>query len=131
MKFSIKNLWKYFKRSFLYIFNIDRQSSQEKEELARFYFNNRIIVIYLEAIKLEIIYFFYMSDNCELKWQPTQDQLDNLILPAYTEMAKQSVAYVNKFGCPPEYVADMLRDIADALNSIHPESDSQSDCSCC
>mgnify|MGYP001173116310 CR=1 FL=1 len=51
-----------------------------------------------------------MSDNCELKWQPTKDQLDNMILPAYTDIAKQSVAYVNKFGCPPEYVADMLRD---------------------
>ena len=59
-----------------------------------------------------------MSDNLELKWQPTKDQLDNMILPAYTDMAKQSVAYVNKFGCPPEYVADMLRDIADALTSI-------------
>ena len=72
-----------------------------------------------------------MSDNSELKWQPTKDQLDNLILPAYKEMAKQSVAYVNKFGCPPEYVADMLRDIADALTSIHPEYDSEDDCSCC
>ena len=59
-----------------------------------------------------------MSDNCELKWQPTKDQLDNMILPAYTDIAKQSVAYVHKFGCPPEYVADMLRDIADALTSI-------------
>ena len=58
MKFSIKNLWKYFKRSFLYIFNIDRQSSQEKEELARFYFNNRLIVIYLEAIKFRNNLFF-------------------------------------------------------------------------
>jgi len=45
-----------------------------------------------------------------------------MILPAYTEMAKQSVAYVNKFGCPSEYVADMLRDIADALTSVHPQS---------
>ena len=71
-----------------------------------------------------------MSDNYELKWQPTKNQLDNLILPAYTAMAKKSVAYVNKFGCPPEYVADMLRDIADALTSIHPESDSQVVCSC-
>ena len=52
-----------------------------------------------------------------------------MILPAYTEMAKQSVAYVNKFGCPPEYVADMLRDIADALTSVHPKS--EGDCSCC
>ena len=49
-----------------------------------------------------------MSDNCELKWQPTQEQLDSMILPAYTEMAKQSVAYVNKFRCPPEYVADIV-----------------------
>ena len=46
-------------------------------------------------------------------------------------MAKQSVAYVNKFGCPPEYVADMLRDIADALTSIQQESESEGDCSCC
>ena len=74
-----------------------------------------------------------MSDNCELRWQPTKDQLDNMILPAYTDMAKQSVAYVNQFGCPPEYVADMLRDIADALISIHPESESDSEggCACC
>ncbi len=72
-----------------------------------------------------------MSNNSELKWQPTKDQLDNMILPAYTDMAKQSVAYVNKFGCPPEYVADMLRDIADALTSIHHESESDSGCSCC
>jgi len=70
-----------------------------------------------------------MSDNFETKWQPTKNQLDNLILPAYSEIAKQSVAYVNEFGCSPEYVADMLRDIADALTSIHPES--QNNCSCC
>tara|TARA_B100000287_G_scaffold39673_1_gene36222 strand:+ start:419 stop:532 length:114 start_codon:yes stop_codon:yes gene_type:complete len=37
-------------------------------------------------------------------------------------MAKQRVAYVNQFGCHPEYVADMLRDIADALISIYSES---------
>ena len=72
-----------------------------------------------------------MSDNYELKWQPNKYQLDNMILPAYTDLAKQSVAYVNKFGCPPEYVADMLRDIADALTSIHPESESEGSCSCC
>ncbi len=46
-------------------------------------------------------------------------------------MAKQSVAYINKFWCPPEYVADMLRDIPDALISIHPEFESESGCSCC
>ena len=72
-----------------------------------------------------------MSDNCELKWQPTKDQLDNMILPAYTDLAKQRFAYVNKFAYPLEYVADMLRDIADALTSIHTESESEGGCSCC
>jgi len=52
-----------------------------------------------------------------------------MILPTYTEIAKQSFAYVNKFGCPPKYVADMMRDIANALTLIHPQL--EGDCSCC
>ena len=67
--------------------------------------------------------------NTSQKWAPSKEQIDNVILPAYTEMAKMSVSYINEFGCPPEYVADMLRDIADALISSHPNSGS--DCSCC
>ena len=70
-----------------------------------------------------------MSDTCKAKWEPTQEQIDNQILPAYTELAKQSVQLINEFQCPPEYVADMLRDIADALISAHPES--EINCSCC
>jgi|TARA_B100000925_G_scaffold79406_1_gene56284 hypothetical protein len=70
-----------------------------------------------------------MSDNFQTKWKPSQDQIDNIILPAYQKIAKQSVAYINEFGCPPEYVADMLRDIADALITAHPES--ENNCSCC
>ena len=63
-----------------------------------------------------------MVDNCEEKWKPSQKQIDDLILPAYTDMAKKSVEYINQFQCPPSYVADMLRDIADAIESSHPES---------
>ncbi len=70
-----------------------------------------------------------MSDYDKMNWKPTQEQIDNLILPAYTEIAQRSVSFVNEFGCPPEYVADMLRDIADALVNSHPES--EKDCSCC
>ena len=44
-------------------------------------------------------------------------------------MAKKSVEYIATFQCPSGYVADMLTDIADALESSHPES--ESDCSCC
>ena len=70
-----------------------------------------------------------MTNTRKAKWEPTQEQIDNQILPAYTQMAKQSVQFINEFQCPPEYVADMLRDIADALISAHPESENK--CSCC
>ena len=56
------------------------------------------------------------------------EQIDELIFPAYTDMAKKSFEYIAKFQCPPRYVADMLRDMADALESPHPESESE--CSC-
>ncbi len=70
-----------------------------------------------------------MTDSCNASWKPTQSQIDELILPAYTDMAKKSVEYIAKFQSPPIYVADMLRDITDALESSHPES--EIDCSCC
>ena len=70
-----------------------------------------------------------MNEICESKWEPTQQQIDDLILPAYSAIAKKSIQYINELQCPPEFVADMLRDIANALISSHPESESE--CSCC
>ena len=36
-----------------------------------------------------------MTNTCKAEWEPTQDQIDNVILPAYSEMAKKSVYYIN------------------------------------
>ena len=62
-----------------------------------------------------------MSKNNIHKWEPTKLQIDNIILPAYTDTSKKCVAYINKLGCPPQYIADMLRDIADAIMISYPE----------
>ncbi len=69
-----------------------------------------------------------MESN-SFNWNPSKEQLDNMILPAYTEITKLSVSFIKKFKCPPEYVADMLRDIADAIVASHPES--KRNCRCC
>ena len=69
-----------------------------------------------------------MSCN-DLNWQPTQAKLDEMILPAYTEITKMSVSFINKLDCPPEYVADMLKNMAEAIISSHPEANKS--CSCC
>ena len=77
---------------------------------------------------LLILLINFMSDK-DLNWNPTQEQLDEMILPAYNEITKMSVSFINKLECPPEYVADMLRDVAEAIISSHPESNKN--CSCC
>ena len=65
----------------------------------------------------------------DLNWQPTQVQLDEMILPAYNEITKMSFSFINKLEYLPEFVADMLRDVADAIVFSHPESNKS--CSCC
>ena len=65
-----------------------------------------------------------MTDSCYATWKPTQNHIDDLILTAYIEMAKKNFPYIAKFQCPSIYMADMLRDISDALESSRPESES-------
>ena len=44
-------------------------------------------------------------------------------------IARQCAAYINELQCPPEFIAVMLRDIADAFET--PLSEGESDCECC
>ena len=55
------------------------------------------------------------------RWEPTKLQIDNIILPAYTDLSKRCVSYINELECPPQYIADMLRDLADAIMTSYPE----------
>ena len=41
-------------------------------------------------------------------WEPTKLQIDNIILPAYTDLSKRCVAYINELECPPQYIACLL-----------------------
>ena len=69
-----------------------------------------------------------MTDKSKKTWQPTDEQVDKVILPAMQGIAQQC-GYINELQCPPEFIAVMLRDVADAFENPTPEGDS--DCSCC
>ena len=60
------------------------------------------------------------KDNIN-RWKPTRLQIDNIILPAYTVLSKRCVAYIKELECPPQYIADMLRDLADEIMTSYPE----------
>ena len=55
------------------------------------------------------------------RWEPSKLQIDNIILTAYTDLSKRCASYINELECPPQYIADMLRDLADAIMTSYPE----------
>tara|TARA_Y100000991_G_C21743492_1_gene251556 strand:+ start:343 stop:555 length:213 start_codon:yes stop_codon:yes gene_type:complete len=55
------------------------------------------------------------------RWEPTKFQLDEIILPAYTDLSKKCVSYIKELECPPQYIADMLKDLAYAITSSYPQ----------
>tara|TARA_B100000965_G_C19513430_1_gene722999 strand:- start:823 stop:1035 length:213 start_codon:yes stop_codon:yes gene_type:complete len=70
-----------------------------------------------------------MTEKCEVKWSPTDDQINNIIIPAMQATAKQYAGYANELKCPPEFISLMLRDIADAFDQ--KPSKEESSCDCC
>ena len=51
-----------------------------------------------------------------------------MFLTAYNEITKICVSFINRLVCLPEYVTDMLRDLAEAIITSHPESNKS--CAC-
>ena len=70
-----------------------------------------------------------MTENIKETWQPTEEQVDKVILPAMQRIAQQCAGYINELKCPPEFMSLMLRDVADAFENT--VSEGESDCSCC
>ena len=70
-----------------------------------------------------------MTEEFERKWSPTEYQIDNVIIPAMQSTVQQYSSYANELQCPPEFIALMLRDIADTFeeNASAPEKG----CDCC
>ena len=43
-------------------------------------------------------------------------------------IAQQCAGYINELQCPPEFIAVMLRDVADAFENPAPEGEGNCDC---
>ena len=69
-----------------------------------------------------------MTDKRKGTWQPTDQQVDKIILPAMQGIAQQCAGYINELQCPPEFIAVMLRDVAYAFDDQPPEGKSSYEC---
>ena len=70
-----------------------------------------------------------MNNKCKATWEPTEEQVDKIILPAMQGIAQQCTYHMNELQCPPGFIALMLRDIADVFEN--PSSEVENDCECC
>ena len=62
-----------------------------------------------------------MDKNKINRWVSTKPQIDDIVLPAFTDLSERCFAYINELDCPPQYIADMLRDFPDAIITLYPE----------
>ena len=53
--------------------------------------------------------------------EPTKLQKNEIILPAHTLLTKRFVSHINHLECHIQYIADMLKDLADAMLTSYPE----------
>ena len=59
-----------------------------------------------------------MTEKCEMKWSPTEDQIDNIIIPAMQRTAQQYAKYASEQQCPHSFMELMLRDIDDTFKKM-------------
>ncbi len=59
-----------------------------------------------------------MADKYQATWKPTEEDFDKIILPAMQGIAQQCASHMNELQCPPEFIALMLRDFADASENL-------------
>ena len=62
-----------------------------------------------------------MSEKNTNRWEPTKLQIDEIIPPAYTDLSNRCVYYIKQLECPAQYIAYILRDLADAIMTSYPE----------
>ena len=70
-----------------------------------------------------------MTEECQAKWVATEEQIQSIIIPAMKNIAQQCAGYGEKLQFPPEFIAVMLSDIADAFDE--KPSEGEGSCGCC
>ena len=61
-----------------------------------------------------------MTNRNPKRLKPTKLHINEIIFPAYTDLSKRCISYKKTLE-PPQYIADMLSDIADAIMTSYPE----------
>ena len=70
-----------------------------------------------------------MTEECQARWEATEEQIETIILPAMKNIAQQCAGYGEKLQCPPAFIVVMLRDIEDVFDEKPAEGESS--CRCC
>ena len=70
-----------------------------------------------------------MTDKSKETLQPTDEQVDRIILHPIQGLALQCAGYIHELQCPHKFIAVMLKDFTDAFKSPLPDGEGGCDCS--
>ena len=56
-----------------------------------------------------------MSKQNPYRWQPTKRKVYEIIVFSYAYLAKSCVKYIKEIDFSPQYLADIVRDLADSI----------------
>ena len=62
-----------------------------------------------------------MPKNNLNRWVSTNLQIDEITIPAYNDLSKKCFGYIRELDCPPQYIADMLRDLDEVIMNSYPK----------
>ena len=69
-----------------------------------------------------------MSEKWETNWLPTEDQINNIFIPAMQGSNEQYVVHANKLQWPLAFIALMRRDIAETFEENIITAEEGCDC---
>ena len=62
-----------------------------------------------------------MKKNNLNRWKQTKLKIYDISLPSSTDISKKCLAYIKGIEFPPQYLADILIDLADTIMTSYPE----------
>ena len=61
-----------------------------------------------------------MSQKNLNRWGTIKLQIDDIILPAYIDLSKKCVSYINQLDCQTQNIVDILSNISDKIMNFYP-----------
>jgi predicted metal-binding protein len=59
-----------------------------------------------------------MTEECQARWEATEEQIETIIIPAMKNIAQQCAGYGEKLQCPPALLLSLKESHNERINTL-------------